>query len=421
MFKSPSLIGIFLIAILAKVNSECIFSGSYSEAATYAINYDPLYPTCREFHFGGFNVKKNILLAFANSKIDCRTSNIIVTNEFRQPIFNFCTDNLSSLRCDSSYFAILNLIINAPFGTIVTDINFSMTDPVVTVQPPPSTTTRAPTSTTQAPPSITTKITLTTSSTTTVAPAPPTTTSSSIGLKCGVPTYKPNDSEMRIVGGVEAVANSWPWQVFLTDGATMCGGTLINEQWILTAAHCISGNPTKAYLGAHDLSKTSSSSGISVSKIIGHPSYNTDTLKNDIALMKLEKPVTFNDKIQPACLPANNYAQPGRVAMVTGWGKVGDYAGTASTLRQVAVPIRSSTECSFFGLSSTQFCAGYNYAGTVRDSCQGDSGGPLVTKEGSNYVLAGVVSFGGQSCDGYGVYTNVRSYVDWIQKTISSN
>ncbi|RMZ97905.1 transmembrane protease serine 2 [Brachionus plicatilis] len=125
---------------------------------------------------------------------------------------------------------------------------------------------------------------------------------------------------MRIIGGVEAVPNSWPWQAFLTDGQTMCGASLLNEQWLITAAHCINGNNLKVYLGAHDLGRLYSGSGYSVAEIYSHPDYNRNgDLKSDIALLKLDRPVTLTDKIQPVCLPDSQVAEPGRVAMVTGW------------------------------------------------------------------------------------------------------
>ncbi|RNA12486.1 chymotrypsinogen B [Brachionus plicatilis] len=98
-----------------------------------------------------------------------------------------------------------------------------------------------------------------------------------------------------------------------------------------------------------------------------------------------------------------------------------DSASTANKLQQVAVPIKSNSDCRYFRLDQTQFCAGNTDRFNVRDSCQGDSGGPLVTKEESKYVLAGIVSFGGPSCDGNGVYTNVYSFMDWIQQTIASH
>uniref|UniRef100_A0A8C6TPC4 Peptidase S1 domain-containing protein n=1 Tax=Neogobius melanostomus TaxID=47308 RepID=A0A8C6TPC4_9GOBI len=201
-----------------------------------------------------------------------------------------------------------------------------------------------------------------------------------------------------IVGGADASPGSWPWQAYLSiagsDGSYMCGGALINKQWILTAAHCICSIRSQVVLGARDLS----SQGLEVVKRgvaewRMHPFYDCilgQRLDNDIALIKMSEPVTYTTYIQPVCLAQKNSTfHTGVKAWVAGWG----------TLEfDLSIPGKT-------------ICAGYPEG--KKDSCQGDSGGPLVVKKGSNWVQAGVVSFGYECArrNKPGVYTEVSEAV----------
>ncbi|KAL6476709.1 hypothetical protein MHYP_G00152080 [Metynnis hypsauchen] len=247
---------------------------------------------------------------------------------------------------------------------------------------------------------------------------------------CGVASLN-----TKIVGGQDASPGSWPWQVSLqTNGFHFCGGSLINSNWVLTAAHCvgsITASQVTVYLGDQSLSNQGSNTNVvsrSVSQVITHPNYSSFTHDNDIALLQLSSSVTFPNYITPVCLAAaGSTFFNGTLTWVTGWGNIASGVSLPSpgTLQEVQVPIVGNRECNcLYGvgtITDNMLCAGLLAGG--KDSCQGDSGGPLVSKQGGVWIQAGIVSFGaGCAQPNYpGVYTRVSQYQTWINQQITSN
>lgn len=261
---------------------------------------------------------------------------------------------------------------------------------------------------------------------------------------CGSPFVFPKFG--RIVGGVEANPYSWPWQISLRaqtqrsytndDYGHVCGGSIINKRWIVTAAHCVySGRsyPMRFWeilTGDHDRRKEErSETRYKVEKLIIHENYKQIGFHNDIALFKTTKDIAFNNEVQPVCL-TKEQVEPDKLCFTTGWGAThfGDSKGSA-TLQQVTLPVIGHEQCSkpdYLGMSvdkKEMVCAGYPEG--QKDACQGDSGGPLVCSKGLElrYYLHGITSWGVGCAMAKkpGVFTRVSSYIDWIEKQIENN
>uniref|UniRef100_A0A8C6A9I5 Transmembrane serine protease 13 n=1 Tax=Marmota marmota marmota TaxID=9994 RepID=A0A8C6A9I5_MARMA len=230
----------------------------------------------------------------------------------------------------------------------------------------------------------------------------------------------------RIVGGTLTSENKWPWQVSLHYGIThICGGTLIDAQWVLTAAHCFFVTQEKildgwkVYAGTHNLHQLPEAA--SISQIIINGNYTDEQDDYDIALVRLSKPLTLSSHIHPACLPM--YGQTfslNETCWITGFGKTKETdEKTSPFLREVQVNLIDFKKCNDYSvydsyLTPRMMCAGDLRGG--RDSCQGDSGGPLVCEQNNRWYLTGVTSWGtgcGQR-NKPGVYTKVTEVLPWI-------
>ncbi|XP_021486965.1 chymotrypsin-C [Meriones unguiculatus] len=250
---------------------------------------------------------------------------------------------------------------------------------------------------------------------------------------CGDPTFPPSLSA-RVVGGEDAVPHSWPWQIslqYLKDDTWRhtCGGSLITNSHVLTAAHCINKSFTyRVGLGKYNLSVEDEEGSLyaAVDTIYVHEKWNSLLLVNDIAIIKLAEPVELSDTIKVACIPEEGSLLPQDYpCYVTGWGRLWTNGPIAEVLQQGLQPIVSHATCSrpdwwFIRVRKTMVCAGGD---GVISACNGDSGGPLNCRaEDGSWQVHGIVSFGsGQGCNTLKkpvVFTRVSAYNDWINEKI---
>ncbi|CAB1328553.1 unnamed protein product [Coregonus sp. 'balchen'] len=259
-------------------------------------------------------------------------------------------------------------------------------------------------------------------------------------LECG---SRPQFSS-RIVGGNVSAPGQFPWQVSLHfQSEHLCGGSVVADSWILTAAHCVYefAFPTlwAVHVGLTE-QPVNGAQALAVQKIIYHGRYRPKALDYDIALMKLAEPLTFNGLVEPICLP--NFGEDfedGTMCWISGWGATSEGGESrllsishavplftqvvreaSDSLLSARVPLISAKACSAPGvyqgyISPGMICAGYLEGGT--DSCQGDSGGPLACED-SVWKLVGATSWG-QGCadrNKPGVYTRVTQSLKWIHQ-----
>ncbi|XP_054161833.1 MFS-type transporter SLC18B1-like [Oppia nitens] len=244
-----------------------------------------------------------------------------------------------------------------------------------------------------------------------------------------------------IVGGNQVIQHSYPWMaaiMYLSHPYPWCGGSLINDRYILTAAHCLINmniSNIKIVLGAHLFKNVSNywergTQMHDISDYIIHHGYNNMTDKDDLALIKLKTPVLqFDRTVWPICLPINNNTFEGQLATVVGWGHTQYLENQSEVLLEVSLNVWNNSYCmetlrDWHDILPGMVCAGGEALGG-KDACQHDSGGPLLVKydETPIWMIIGVVSWG-LGCgepNTPGVYTRVSDYTNWISSVIQNN
>ncbi|OQV17557.1 putative Chymotrypsinogen B [Hypsibius exemplaris] len=268
---------------------------------------------------------------------------------------------------------------------------------------------------------------------------------------CGIPTVTPATSNLdilldilqgkspRIIGGTEAVPHSWPWQVVVLANGGLCGGSIINNRWVMTAGHCCTSwgfthrpSTVKVVAGEHNRARSGEPNAktYSISRVIPHNLYreSRSVIEQDFCLLQTTETIAFNAHVSNVCLGEARDDIVGRRCHVTGWGWTSYPGATASVLQQVAVNINDHADCDRryraipdedYKITEDMICA----SAPGKDSCKGDSGGPLVCQNADGgFNLVGVVSWGHDcAVPGVpGVYAKTSTALDWIANIINS-
>ncbi|RWS30337.1 serine protease 27-like protein, partial [Leptotrombidium deliense] len=263
---------------------------------------------------------------------------------------------------------------------------------------------------------------------------------------CGKPVSKPTN---RIIGGQDAYYGEFPWQVHIKIAKHQCGGALVGNCFVVTAAHCVYKSSIKdleIFIGLYDIEdqryQEHPPQYFRVAEAYLHPNFRYSAShpdRYDIAVLRLDKDVQYSDSVLPICLPPMKFNYEGWYGIVTGWGKTdpalskiklsshslynsvaGNRYGTR-LLQKVEVPIITNSECETWHSSQgidlkiypEMMCAGYENG--EKDACVGDSGGPLNVLHNDRWVLAGITSagFGCAQSRQPGIYHRVPDTVDW--------
>uniref|UniRef100_A0A8V0ZVU6 Complement C1r n=1 Tax=Gallus gallus TaxID=9031 RepID=A0A8V0ZVU6_CHICK len=264
---------------------------------------------------------------------------------------------------------------------------------------------------------------------------------------CGKPD-NPVIGVQRIVGGKKAREGNFPWQA-LTEIHGRGGGALLSDRWILTAAHTIFpkgsarnnvsldelAKDASIFLGHSDVEQIIRMGNHPVHRIFIHPDYNPNDEHNyngDIALLELKYPVTLGPTVLPICLPDTSnttFYMDGYMGYVSGFGVEKNFL--SNNLKYVQLPAVSREKCQSWldskkrenpmVFSENMFCAGF--LREKRDTCQGDSGSAftVLDLESGRWVATGIVSWGIGCAQGYGFYTKILGYLDWIKGIIKED
>jgi secreted trypsin-like serine protease len=241
------------------------------------------------------------------------------------------------------------------------------------------------------------------------------------------------------VGGTDTTAAEIPWQVALTrsdpgsgTASVFCGGSLINANWVMTAAHCTVSRAANSMYATVGMTKQSSTAGRTTSRVfskVEHPSYNSGTQAYDFSILRVQDGFDLTSSamtnVRAVCWPSASPVDSSDV-IISGWGTQSSGGSQPNTLKKATVNVIPRATCNtaagYSGsVIDSMFCAGIWPAGG-KDTCQGDSGGPLVDQIGGKYELLGVTSWG-VGCAGAnkpGVYGDVKHVLSWMASTAGS-
>ncbi|XP_028627598.1 complement factor D isoform X2 [Grammomys surdaster] len=232
----------------------------------------------------------------------------------------------------------------------------------------------------------------------------------------------------RILGGQEAEAHARPYMASVqVNGTHVCGGTLVDEQWVLSAAHCMDGvtidDIVQVLLGAHSLSIPEPYKQLyDVQSVVPHPGSRPDSLEDDLLLLKLSQNVSLGPHVRPLPLQSEDREViPGTLCDVAGWGVVTHAGRRPDVLQHLTMSIMDRNTCNLRthhdgAVTKNMMCAESNR----RDTCRGDSGSPLVCRD----VVEGVVTWGSRVCGNRrkpGVFIRVATYMTWIENILKGN
>nr|AYV99612.1 venom polypeptide [Dolopus genitalis] len=241
----------------------------------------------------------------------------------------------------------------------------------------------------------------------------------------------PQSVQSRIFRGVISNWGTFPYMVpiFITldSGAdSFCGGSLISDQYVLTAAHCLAGViKVRIYLGAGDISSKSEADRMELKigkdELIIHENYDAPNFINDIALIRLPKKIQFSENIQPIRLARRSQTDLiEQLAILSGWGKTGNAADRSNVLRYARKAIVKDEQCMTI-YRNLYHPSNICIDGREQSICSGDSGGAavIIDREDKGFTQIGVASYVHSSGCELGLpvsYTRITSYLDWISK-----